>query len=57
MEFSDDELGALDDVLVDELDRYIDEPDRKMGGYAELTEVLFQKVRDEAKRRKLWWAR
>lgn len=57
MEFSDWELEVLDEILVDEVDRNHDEPTRTSADYVQTTSDLFSKVRDEAKRRKLWWAR
>jgi hypothetical protein len=55
MEFTDEEIGVLDNLLIEELDRYIHEPSR--GNDEEIVSDLFIKVRDEAKRRKFWWAR
>ena len=57
MELSDEEISILNEVLWDEVDRDIHEPGRRDSGDQLITSTLYGRVRDEAKRRKLWWAR
>jgi len=57
MEFSDEEIAVLDEVLIDEDDRNDDQPGRSSEEYRAIVTELRRKVRDEAKRRGFWWAR
>lgn len=56
MEFDNFELGILDEILSDEVDRNYHEPSRMNAEDRQTASDIFSKVRDEAKRRKLWWA-
>lgn len=56
LEFSDWELEILDEIIGDEDSRNHNEPGRMDESDAIVVAGLRTKVRDEAKRRRLWWA-
>lgn len=57
MELTDDELMAVHSCLYDEAYYGDDEVVYGNGEYAVSLRTALAKVEDEAKRRKLWWAR
>lgn len=57
MELNDEELGVLQQLLWEELDSNHHEPGRRDEHDQEVASGLFGKVHDEAKERRIWWAR
>lgn len=55
MEFDDEELSVLYEILSDEVSDNHHEPSRRTEEDRQITSNLFSKVYNEAKRRKLWW--
>lgn len=56
MEFDDFELEILSSTLWGEIDRDHHEPGRRDSYDQQVTSEIWNRVRDEAKQRRLWWA-
>lgn len=57
IEFSDEDLSVLSEILWDEVDRNHHEPGRSSAADQLVTDELYRRVKSEAKQRGLWWAR
>lgn len=57
MDFASHELALLHSILADEWDRNFHEPGRAGEEETKTLDSIVRKVADEAKQRKLWWAR
>ncbi len=60
MELTDDEFLLLHEAFCDRLGDYVHHFPREFidnGGSMDVYNAVYQKLSDEAKRRKFWWAR
>ena len=57
MELSDEDLCVLQSILWDAIDYNNHYPESTDAADRQITSDLYSKVRNEAKQRRLWWAR